>query len=469
MTKKQILWLLLFLLLLILIIWYKCCRPDSPKVSNHVPNQLIVNFNGNNLSGFKNDVNRLGYKIKATCPCSDSLILLEDTLGRVDLNPDGNVKGSIKDYGGDGTQVSRNYTFDQGSFEGYKGRLGQPIENPNTNNRDGIFRYPKPINPVSTVIVSTVDSGVDTANFQLKSRLFRNATNSTYCGTTNLEGIYGLNIPFVMGRATAGETVEPKDNNGHGTFINGIIAGVATVDTSDQNLVNLFTGGGDNHNVAIQQLNVSFSSSNASSGTLFDALCGIHYSLKKGAKVINASWGLVTYGDSIKEVAIFKPTLEAIVQSDAVLVVSAGNDSINFDTDADRRLAWPAAFSRPRTIANMPFDYSKNVITVGAWNLQNGGNIAYFSNRGSLVDVYAPGFNILSLERNATSKYVKDRLNNKGTSFAAPFIARTAAILRGLKISKTAADIKQAIVGSSVTSPTNGTVHLVRHNNALAQ
>jgi subtilisin family serine protease len=454
---KKLLLFLLFLLLLILIIVYgkHCCVTDKQELSPFVDHQLIVNFNGNDLVGFERDVNLLGYKVKARCPCSDSLMLLEDTTGRVTLNPDGDVKPPIKDYGGGGSIVSRNYKFDKGNFS----KLLENIPD----------SFPLPVAPTNTVIVSTVDSGVDPSNPQLKSHLYPSILRTKYCGPTNkLEGFYGLNIPFIMGRATSGETEEPNDNNGHGTFINGIIAGAARVDLVDKRIVNEFTGGNDNSNIAIQQLNVSFTPPNSDGGTLFDALCGIHYSLSKKARVINASWGLVTYGDNIKEMVIFKSTLEAVAKADAILVVSAGNDTIDFEHDAKRRLAWPAAFSRKRDIAGSTFDFHNNIITVGAWNLEGTGSIAYFSNRGDLVDIYAPGFNVLSLARTNDSRYVKDDLNNKGTSFAAPFITRTAAIMRGLKPIKTAGEIKQSITGNAQVSPTDGTSHLVRHGATLS-
>jgi subtilisin family serine protease len=458
---KRLVYFLLFLLLVLLIILYKCCHKQDYvppiQLDSHVPNQIVVNFeNHPNLPAFTTEVNRLGYRLVAACPCSDKLVLLEDTTGRVRLNPDGEVSTPAGNNGGDGTGVSRNYRFGTQKF----GQTDDSLVN----------YYPQAINPQDNVIASIVDSGVDFDNTALVPHLFQNALGSTYCSPAKPDGRYGINIPFAMGRGASGETIEPKDNEDHGTFINGIVAGKANVKDVSRSNIEQFTGG--NENIAIRQLNISFSSP-SKEGNLFDALCGIHYALSKGAKIINASWGLVTYNNSFKEMAIFKTTLDELAapQNDALLIVSAGNDTINFDSDGKGRLAWPAAFSRARVIGSSLFDYHDHVITVGAWNLQNN-DIAYFSNRGSLVDIYAPGFNVLSIVR-GSNKFAND-VSNKGTSFAAPFVTRTAAIMKGkgnaLNPKLTAAQIKHLIIGTSqLYTPltSSGSVQLLRHRQAI--
>jgi subtilisin family serine protease len=453
---------------------YNLCLPNpkEPKpipntVSPHVPQQIIVNFEN------ETDVNRFIFKLKqnpkfadiklvSTCPCSKKLILLEVPMG-VDLNPDGDIVPPAKDQGGNGSGVSLNYTF-----------VG--FEKPSSPPTPLVVDYYRQPNPsAANVKVSIVDSGVDTLNSILYPHLLNNLPDIFYCNG-NKGGIYGLNMGGITLVGIPAVSIEPLDYNGHGTFINGIIAGKADVLNKPRNEVELFTG--DNEKVAINQLNVSFTPPQKNEGTLFNALCGIHYSLNQKAKVINASWGLVTWNNRIGEMMVFNPTLKELSNpmNDALLVVSAGNDEIDLETDVDKRMAWPAAFSMKQMIRDTLLDFSNNVLTVGSWNMYTN-YISIFSNRGkSVVNVYAPGDSILSIDledRSANPHYRIDIKNNKGTSFAAPFVTRTAAIMMGLKKGVSAKDVKYTIISAAESyspqrpNPTSTAIPLHRHREAI--
>jgi Subtilase family len=442
---KKLLFVLLVLLLLLLLLFYcrYCSTNPSPPItptntaSLHQPNQLIVNFeNETDVNAFLFELKQkpgfAAVKLVGSCPCSKKLILLEGT-PNVELNPDDEVNGQVKKSGGNGSGVSLNYLFE--GFEKIPD-LSQQV----------IYRFGQPNSPISEVKVSIIDSGVDTSNAKLKPYLFNNQPNLIYCGDKK-GGIYGLN----MLKASMGlqEAIEPIDNNGHGTFINGIIAGQADVPNKSRAEVERFTGG--NENVAIRQMNVSFTPPNSKAGTLFDALCGIHYSLNQHAKVINASWGLVTFGRKVNEMKIFNSTLMELSNpdNDALLVVSAGNDSISFKTDSLQRMAWPAAFSIKQNIGDTILDFSNNVITVGAWNMYTN-SISVFSNRDKdIVNVYAPGDSIMSIKRNSDTYAMEPYNENKGTSFATPFVTRTVAIMRGVNRNLPAKAIKAALMKSA--------------------
>jgi subtilisin family serine protease len=129
------------------------------------------------------------------------------------------------------------------------------------------------------------------------------------------------------------------------------------------------------------------------------AIRAIDYAVANGADVINASWG----GDT------FSPALLAAVQraNDAgvLLVAAAGNESSSDPF-------YPAAFDAP------------NVLSVAA--MRPDGYLADFSNYGSLVDIAAPGEQIVAayVDENPGEYALVD-----GTSFAAPHVAGIAALL----------------------------------------
>jgi subtilisin family serine protease len=221
---------------------------------------------------------------------------------------------------------------------------------------------------------------------------------------------------------------EPLDMDGHGTFINAIVAGMAQRETSSDVYEPLQT---DPLNIALKQINVKSAKSRDESAYLFDGLCGIHYAIEKDAKVINVSWRALATEKSIRN--FFMPTLELLYEKNILLVAAAGNDRMDLNLTMK---AWPAALSDP-VIAGK---YSDNIITVGAWDIKKD-TITDFSNYGeSIVNIYAPGINIINhgLEKIGFGQ---------GTSYAAPFITRIAGILIGIDTSKkTAGEIKSLII-----------------------
>jgi subtilisin family serine protease len=186
-------------------------------------------------------------------------------------------------------------------------------------------------------------------------------------------------------------TNNPLDDNGHGTATAGIIAamgnngtGVVGVNWSAQVMVLKFLN-------------------NSGTGTDVGASEAIEYAANHGANVANASWGA---GGTDTVVA------DAITYAESknmVFVAAAGNNS----TDTDTSPFWPADSGVP------------NVISVGA--LAENGTVAGFSNYGlNSVALFAPGAGIDSTQPNGQYG------SGSGTSFAAPFVTGTVALLDGL-------------------------------------
>jgi subtilisin family serine protease len=165
-----------------------------------------------------------------------------------------------------------------------------------------------------------------------------------------------------------------------------------------------------------------------------DVALAIRYAVDNGAKVINTSFGkyFSTHPEWVRD------AIKYAASKDVLIVNAAGNEAFNLDTievyPNDQSLTGPE-------IAN-------NVLTVGALNYKYGGEmIATFSNYGkSNVDVFAPGVRIWSTTPLNEYEYLQ------GTSMAAPAVAGVAATIRSYYPNLSAAQVKEVIMNSGLTS-----------------
>ncbi len=165
-----------------------------------------------------------------------------------------------------------------------------------------------------------------------------------------------------------------------------------------------------------------------------DVALAIRYAVDNGAKVINTSFGkyFSTHPEWVRD------AIKYAASKDVLIVNAAGNEGLNLDTievyPNDQSMTGPE-------IAN-------NVLTVGALNYKYGSEmIANFSNFGkSNVDVFAPGVKIWSTTPLNTYEYLQ------GTSMAAPAVAGVAATIRSYYPKLSAAEVKQVIMNSGLTS-----------------
>lgn len=139
-------------------------------------------------------------------------------------------------------------------------------------------------------------------------------------------------------------------------------------------------------------------------------LAAYQAAIDNGAHIVNASFG----GPSFSQLEF--DLIESMENAGILFVAAAGNDDANLD----------------RSQLNFPANYDlDNVLTVAATNRQD--NIASFSVYGpTSVDVAAPGLQILStLPGGATTPFGDGNGGGvSGTSFAAPYTAGVAALIR---------------------------------------
>jgi thermitase len=194
--------------------------------------------------------------------------------------------------------------------------------------------------------------------------------------------------PDLAGKITAGwdfvaGDANPSDENGHGTHVAGIIAantnngaGVAGMAPSAQVL-------------AIRVLDAN------GSGYQSNIAQGVTYAVDHGAKVINLSLGgssgTTALSDAIKYAA----------GKGVVVTCASGNNG------STSSISYPARYD--------------GCVAVGATDSSD--RIASFSNRGTGLDVSAPGVSILSTVRGGRYEYWS------GTSMATPMVSGLAALL----------------------------------------
>lgn len=266
----------------------------------------------------------------------------------------------------------------------------------------------------SEVIVAIVDSGMDKSHDQLKDALAINVNEEINGidddGNGLIDDRYGFD--FVNG------TGEVSDYTGHGTHIAGIIAA--------KHEIGKVWGVAPN----VKLLPLNFINSDGG-GLVQGAINAIRYAAQRKAKIINASWGGEVCSIPLRD------EIAALAKQDILFIAAAGNSG----NDIRSLPEFPAAF------------VLSNMITVGASTYDN--KTAGFSNYGTLVDLVAPGANIVS-----TYPMEFDSDGNpdgmvalNGTSMATPFVVAAAALLWGKKPDASYLDIRRALLDGVVPGP----------------
>ena len=224
------------------------------------------------------------------------------------------------------------------------------------------------------VVVAVIDTGVERNHEMFMDDNNQSRVLSTGFDVVGKDGTSNSNLYSF-------ETTDVIDDNGHGTHVAGTIAE------------------GTPDNVKIMSVKALGSDGKGSS---IDIWLGLEYSVINNVEVINMSLsgyvgGHISYIDDV---------IDSATDSGIIVCVAAGNDGVNTELYSPSNC--------------------ESAITVGA-NGTNG-DICYFSNRGELIDIFAPGQSIISADYLSSSSYI----GYSGTSQATPHIAAVVALLKML-------------------------------------
>jgi subtilisin family serine protease len=171
-------------------------------------------------------------------------------------------------------------------------------------------------------------------------------------------------------------------------------------------------------------------------GTTANAILAVDYitdlKTRHGLNIVatNNSWGGGGFSQALKD------AIDRANAADILFVAAAGNNGTNNDATA----SYPSNYT------------SANVIAVAA--ITSTGTLASFSQYGATtVDLGAPGQAIYStVPVSQKGKVVSGYASYSGTSMATPHVTGAAALYASTHSGATAAQIKSAILGSTVTT-----------------
>ena len=250
-----------------------------------------------------------------------------------------------------------------------------------------------------SVVVGILDSGTDIDHVDLVANLWKNAAETPGNGQDDdgngfVDDFDGWNFEAGNGN--------PRSTNGHGTNVAGIVAARTDNGTGVSGIAGGFGAAGGS-----RLMPVKVGTSGPNGAILDDAIL---YAANNGAKVITMS---LTVGSSQ---AINDALAFAYGTKGVFIDCASGNNSSS-------SVAYPAS--------------NPNVMAVGATDHND--LRASFSNYGSLLEVVAPGVNVL------TTGLSNSYQTNSGTSFSAPCVAGGAALLFSKNGTLTNVQVRQAL------------------------
>jgi len=280
----------------------------------------------------------------------------------------------------------------------------------------------------SKVVVALIDTGADTWHSDLEKNIWTNPYEIDGNGVDDdnngfIDDMHGWN--FVENnnnvRPSVFENRDDPEAIRHGTIIAGIVGSLG------DNGVN---GAGLNWRVKIMPIRAVDSHG---SGSYSDLSQAVVYAVKNGANVI----GMSLVGEEYENL---KNIMRWAYDQGVVLVAAAGNNRYYGEGDLDKYPVYPACLDSG--------DDVNWILGVTAVNAND--QLSSFADYGSCVDMAAPGEKIYSIERYAPDYGFKNSFGGpwRGTSFAVPFVAGTAALIKSLHLEWSARQIISVILNN---------------------
>ena len=276
----------------------------------------------------------------------------------------------------------------------------------------------------SDVVVAIIDTGIDYTHPDLVDNMWTNVLETPGDGIDNdLNGV----IDDYYGFDAHNDDGDPMDDRGHGTHLAGIIG------ATGNNGVGVAGIGWNANIMAIKHLGDN------GTGSISDAIEAIEYVISMrergvNVKVTNNSWGGTTYSQGLSD------AIGALADQDILFVASAGNDV----DDLQQTPHYPSNYKQ------------SNILVVGMHDSVNS-KVATSNYGEAVVDISAPGQNILSTALDSGATVCQDTNSDgysfcSGTSMSAAFVSGVAALLSDTHQNDTYQDLIDRIVRSSKPS-----------------
>jgi subtilisin family serine protease len=224
----------------------------------------------------------------------------------------------------------------------------------------------------SGFVIAVIDTGIDYTHPDLAGNIWSNPGDPD-CASGSDNDHNGF-VADCRGWNFVGNNNNPRDDDGHGTHVSGIIGAVGNNGIGIAGLI---------WNVKLMPLKILDAQGE---GTVADEASAIEYAIAKGAKVINASFAGDTFSNTERS------AISAANASGILFVTAAGNGDVNsVGGNNDVTPVYPGNYDLP------------NIISVAATDEQD--MLASFSNYGGkTVQVAAPGVDIVSTVPPALNK-----------------------------------------------------------------
>lgn len=227
-------------------------------------------------------------------------------------------------------------------------------------------------------VVAVLDTGIDYTAKEFEGKIWQNPYGNKLLGKNGGVDLTGT----VKDRS-------PADDNGHGTHVSGIIAANAN---NGEGISGVMKDTGNVKIMAVKWLD------DAGEGYLEDSIAALDYvsrAKKLGANIIATNNSYGGYGD-IAECEIYKDAFDALGEMGILNICAAGNDGEDID-ELTKDAFFPGEEDGEDeqlfiTPVQANSDYQINVAATG----ENGELSSYSTYNKDIVDVAAPGTNILS-------------------------------------------------------------------------